>query len=62
MNESAKVHLKVITDVPYFVEDNASCPVEEEEAAVAETDDVEIAEIKPSEEEDWWPIHSLKQK
>ena len=53
ISESSKVHLKVISDVPYFVEDSASCLVAEEPAAKAPVDDdaLEEAEIKPSEEE-----------
>ena len=32
VSEASKVLLTVISDVPYFVEDNASCPLEKEPA------------------------------
>ena len=50
--EASKVYLKVICDVPYFVEDNPSCLVAAEPAAEApvDGDEIEEAEVKPSEE------------
>ena len=50
VSEPSRIYSKVISDVPYFVEQSASCTIAEKEQPFTDDADVEEAEIKSSEE------------